>query len=179
MLVWSFIRKRQTAIHRHVKTIPDDVMEMLKRYSWPGNIRELENVIERALIHSTGDTLSLLDWDPEAQEIQPSGGGGATLMSVERAHIQQVLRECGWRINGLGDAAERLGLHPNTLRFRMKKLGIVRSESSRPRRLSAADSPRENTRPERHRLSFVSPPCDATGRVFRPGGLSRLTVGCD
>jgi transcriptional regulator with GAF, ATPase, and Fis domain len=52
-------------------------------------------------------------------------------MSVERAHIEGVLRDCGWRINGLGNAAERLGLHPNTLRFRMKKLGIVRREPAR------------------------------------------------
>jgi transcriptional regulator with GAF, ATPase, and Fis domain len=48
---------------------------------------------------------------------------------VERAHIQGVLRDCGWRINGMGNAAERLGLHPNTLRFRMKKLGIVRLDA--------------------------------------------------
>jgi transcriptional regulator with GAF, ATPase, and Fis domain len=54
-----------------------------------------------------------------------------SLVSVERAHIEGVLRECGWRINGFGNAAERLGLHPNTLRFRMKKLGIVRREPSR------------------------------------------------
>ncbi len=126
-LVWSIIQKRQRAIHRQVKRVPVEVMEQLQRHSWPGNIRELENVVERALIHSTGDTLTLLDWSPEAVEIQPSGG--TTLMSVERAHIQDVLRECGWKINGLGNAAERLGLHPNTLRFRMKKLGIVRNES--------------------------------------------------
>lgn len=135
VLVWSIIRKRQRAIHRQVKHVPTDVMEALQRHSWPGNIRELENVVERALIHSTGDTLTLLDWTPETSEIQPAEG--TTLMSVERAHIQEVLRECGWRINGLGNAAERLGLHPNTLRFRMKKLGIVRHESPQDgRRLS-------------------------------------------
>jgi formate hydrogenlyase transcriptional activator len=125
-LVWSIIRKRQRAIHRHVTEVPTDVMEALKRHSWPGNIRELENVVERALIHSQGDTLTLLDWSPETSELGPVDD--TTLESVERAHIQEVLRECGWKINGLGNAAERLGLHPNTLRFRMKKLGIVRRE---------------------------------------------------
>jgi len=125
-LVWSIIRKRQRAIHRQVKTVPPEVMEALQRHTWPGNIRELENVVERALIHSTGDTLTLLDWNLDQAEVQPVAG--TTLMSVERAHIEEVLRECGWRINGLGNAAERLGLHPNTLRFRMKKLGIVRRD---------------------------------------------------
>jgi transcriptional regulator with GAF, ATPase, and Fis domain len=56
---------------------------------------------------------------------------GDSLVYVERSHIEGVLRECGWRINGFGNAAERLGLHPNTLRFRMKKLGILRREPTR------------------------------------------------
>jgi formate hydrogenlyase transcriptional activator len=128
-LVWAIIRKRQRAIHRQIKTVPPELMEMLKRHSWPGNIRELENIVERALIHSPGDTLQLLDWTPESVNASPDEGG--TLKSVERAHIQEVLRECNWKINGLGNAAERLGLHPNTLRFRMKKLGIIRHPSIR------------------------------------------------
>src|SRR5262249_29683386 len=118
----------------------------LKCHAWPGNIRELENVVERALIHSTGDTLTLLDWSPEPWDALPIEG--TTLRSVERAHIQEVLRECGWKINGLGNAAERLGLHPNTLRFRMKKLGIVRRDPM----------------PDRRRLPSVSPP-EARGRA--------------
>jgi DNA-binding NtrC family response regulator len=85
------------------------------------------------LIHSTGDTLRLLEGSLDAPADPPVG---TTLMSVERAHIEDVLRDCGWRINGNGNAAERLGLHPNTLRFRMKKLGIVRHDPARdPRRL--------------------------------------------
>jgi DNA-binding NtrC family response regulator len=101
----------------------------LRRRQWAGNVRELENVIEGALIHSTGDTLTLLDDGMEVDE--PPHGDDTTLSSVERTHIQEVLRACGWRINGAGNAAERLGLHPNTLRFRMKKLGIVREHPSR------------------------------------------------
>ena len=124
-LVWFIIRKRQREMQRWIRNVPADVMDALQRYSWPGNVRELENVIERALIHSTDDTLRLLD---DAFEILaprvPADAG--TLSAVERTHIEDVLRECRWRINGVGNAAERLGLHPNTLRFRMKKLGIVR-----------------------------------------------------
>jgi transcriptional regulator with GAF, ATPase, and Fis domain len=127
-LVWFFIHKRQRAMHRAIKKVPAAVMETLKRHSWPGNIRELENVIERALIHSTGDTLVLLEDDLEATNLATPDT--TTLSSIERAHIEEVLRACGWRINGTGNAAERLGLHPNTLRFRMKKLGIIRGRST-------------------------------------------------
>jgi transcriptional regulator with GAF, ATPase, and Fis domain len=131
-LVWSIIHRRQHAIQRRVTTVPDEVMASLQRHSWPGNIRELENVVERALIHSTSDTLTLLD---ESVDLPASPVEGCTtLQSVERTHIEEVLRTCDGRINGLGNAAERLGLHPNTLRFRMKKLGIVRVESIAPRR---------------------------------------------
>jgi transcriptional regulator with GAF, ATPase, and Fis domain len=127
-LVWSIIHRRQGALRRNVTTIPGEAIKTLQQHSWPGNIRELENVVERALIHSTGDTLVLLDRNLETFDREPAAD---TLMSVERAHIEGVLRDCGWRINGLGNAAERLGLHPNTLRFRMKKLGIVRHEPAR------------------------------------------------
>jgi transcriptional regulator with GAF, ATPase, and Fis domain len=131
-LVWAIIRRRQSVLHRHITNVPDDVLDVLQRHSWPGNIRELENVIERALIHSTGESLVLREGSLEPTEALPETG--TTLMSVERAHIEEVLRECGWRINGIGNAAERLGLHPNTLRFRMKKLGIVRADARHPRR---------------------------------------------
>jgi formate hydrogenlyase transcriptional activator len=127
-LVWSIIHKRQKAVHRWIKRVPEDVMETLQRYDWPGNIRELENVVERALIHSTGDTLRLLD-DPVTRPDTAPHPDDASLSAVERLHIEEVLRACRGRINGPGNAAERLGLHPNTLRFRMKKLGIVRDPS--------------------------------------------------
>ena len=130
-LVWSIIRKRQRLTQRRIKRVPPPVMEQLQRRQWPGNVRELENVIERALIHTTGEVLTLLEEGVEISDPRPDEDG-TTLSSVERAHIQEVLRACGWRINGAGNAAERLGLHPNTLRFRMKKLGIVREGPSRP-----------------------------------------------
>jgi len=130
-LVWHIIHKRQRAIRHSVTSVPAHVMDALQNYSWPGNVRELENVIERALIHSPGGTLRLLDEGFEMPASRAPADAG-TLDAVERTHIEQVLRESRWRINGIGNAAERLGLHPNTLRFRMKKLGIVRDRSSRP-----------------------------------------------
>jgi transcriptional regulator with GAF, ATPase, and Fis domain len=123
-LAWFIIHKRQRAMHRSIKRVPEAVMQALQRYDWPGNVRELENVIERALIHSTGDTLRLLDEQLDPVGAVPPDG---TLTALERIHIDQVVVACGWRINGTGNAAERLGIHPNTLRFRMKKLGIVRN----------------------------------------------------
>ena len=88
-------------------------------------MRELENVIERAMIHSTGHTLSLDEYR-HSRRPRESARGVGTLEEMERRHIEGALRRSGWRINGPGNAAESLGIHPNTLRFRMKKLGIKR-----------------------------------------------------
>src|SRR5258705_3652065 len=130
-LVWSIIGKRQRLTQRRIKRVPPNVMEQLQRRQWPGNVRELENVIERALIHTTGDVLMLLEENVEVSGPRPDEDG-TTLSSIEPAHIQEVLRACGWPLNGAGNAPERLGPPPNTLRFRMKKLGIVREGPSRP-----------------------------------------------
>ena len=126
-LAWFFINRRQRALNRRFTRIPGAVMTALQEHAWPGNVRELENVIERAMIHSTGDTL-MLD-DGPGLKVWSSPHEGGTLQDVERRHIELALRRCGWRINGSGNAAEVLGLHPNTLRFRMKKLGIRRPVS--------------------------------------------------
>jgi formate hydrogenlyase transcriptional activator len=124
-LVWATIDRRQRAMRRSIARVPDDVMETLQQQTWPGNIRQLENVVERALIHSTGDTLVLVPG--EFDDLLPQEDDTTSLASIERTHIERILRECQGRINGPGNTAERLGLHPNTLRFRMKKLGIIRS----------------------------------------------------
>jgi len=126
-LMWFFINRRQRALERKITRVPAAVIEMLQRHSWPGNVRELENVIERAMIHSTSETLALDDAPGMPGAFAAAGTG--TLEAVERLHIESVLRRSDWRINGAGNAAERLGLHPNTLRFRMKKLGIRRPQA--------------------------------------------------
>jgi transcriptional regulator with GAF, ATPase, and Fis domain len=124
-LVWFFINRHQRELGRQITKVPQSVMDALQHHAWPGNIRELENVVERAMIASTGDTLQLdqpLEFHrPGAVPISDSDN----LDDVQRMHIETVLQRCNWRINGAGNAAERLGIHPNTLRFRMKKLGVA------------------------------------------------------
>jgi formate hydrogenlyase transcriptional activator len=129
LLVWYFVTRKRTTLGRAVTRIPDRAMTALQAYDWPGNIRELENVIERALILSPGDAL-LLDERTFAVPAKARGESGAwSLEDVERGHILKVLGECGWRIAGHGNAAERLGMNRSTLRSRMDKLGIERPQA--------------------------------------------------
>jgi transcriptional regulator with GAF, ATPase, and Fis domain len=124
-LVWFFIQQRQRKLGRQIKNVPSAVMAALQRYHWPGNVRELENIVERAMIRATGDTL-LLDEMFGVPIQQGTEESAVELNAVERTHIELILRECGGKINGRGNAAERLGIHPNSLRFRIKKLGVSR-----------------------------------------------------
>ena len=123
LLAWSFIAKHQHRFGKRIEEIPPASMDALMAYHWPGNVRELENVIERALILSESSKLELEGLGHSHAELP---GAGEVLADVERAHILSVLQECAWKVGGKGNAAERLGLHPNTLRFRMRKLGIAR-----------------------------------------------------
>ena len=124
-LVWFFIHAHQRELGRRITNVPPPVMDALQKHSWPGNVRELANVIERAVIATTGDALQLDGPPSGAGQSASVAGGSDRLDDVQRAHIETILQTCGWRINGRRNAAERLGLHPNTLRFRMKKLGIA------------------------------------------------------
>ena len=127
-LVWAFIRGHERELRRRITQVPPAVMQALQRYDWPGNTRELENVIERAMIRSTAGTLQLDAPLHAVSHVRPAAWGD-TLDAVQRCHIERVLRDCGGRIDGAGNAAVRLGLHPNTLRYRMMKLGIPRRET--------------------------------------------------
>ena len=102
-------------------------MARLREYSWPGNIRELINVMERSVISARGHSLRL-DWlnHPAIAEAEPTIY--FSMEDVERAHILKILRECKWKINGDNGAAVKLGLHPNTLRSRLKRLNITRAD---------------------------------------------------
>ncbi|NIS09072.1 MAG: Fis family transcriptional regulator, partial [Candidatus Dadabacteria bacterium] len=107
-------------------SISNDTLNRLSDYSWPGNIRELENIIERAVILSTGDTLeidnSLL---VSSQKLQADEGTGSTrIEDVEREHIIKVLSQTNWQVHGENGAAKILDINPSTLRTRMAKLGI-------------------------------------------------------
>jgi transcriptional regulator of acetoin/glycerol metabolism len=103
-------------------------MEALVAYNWPGNIRELQNVIERSAILSSGDTLIVQEvlGDFGVQNREPARSLTQDLEDVERANILRALEASGWKVKGEGNAASRLGINPNTLRSRMKKLGISR-----------------------------------------------------
>jgi DNA-binding NtrC family response regulator len=106
---------------RHIEKISAQSMNAMLRYSWPGNIRELRNLIEYSIIVSHDTTLMVnlpQDGDPERP--------GKSLDELQRVHIEKVLDQTGWRIRGEGGAAEILGIKESTLRFRMKKLGIER-----------------------------------------------------
>lgn len=120
-LVRFFIDKYSRRFGRRIETITKQDMAALKSYSWPGNIRELEHVIERAVITSEGAKLHIADrFEPLHIQADPN----KEMASVERQHIRRVLDDTGWRIEGPKGAAALLKLHPSTLRSRMKKLGI-------------------------------------------------------
>jgi len=123
VLTWELIHRRQHELGRRIQRVPESAMQALCRYPWPGNIRELGNVIERALILSPGEDL-LLDSFIASQSALPEISERAD--AAERSHFLQVLERCNWRIGGSGNAADCLGLNPSTLRSRLKKLGIVR-----------------------------------------------------
>jgi formate hydrogenlyase transcriptional activator len=101
-------------------------MNALTRYSWPGNIRELQNLVERAVILSPGNVLHVPLHDLKHRSASAITSSRQTLAETERAHILAVLEKTKWKLSGPNGAAERLGLSRSTLQFRMKKLGIVR-----------------------------------------------------
>jgi transcriptional regulator with GAF, ATPase, and Fis domain len=120
-----FANKYSKGSGKNFKKVPMKTINALQRYAWPGNIRELENLIERAVITSTDNRLQLeIPISPESIA-DPS----MNLSDVERSHILKVLRHSRWKIEGPNGAAEKLGLNPSTLRFRMKKLNVVRPSS--------------------------------------------------
>ena len=127
LLVRSFVQRFANRANKKVETISSSLMDALCRYDWPGNIRELQNVLERAVILSTAPVLDipLSDLHLASSTLSDLSSAG-TLNDAERRHIIAVLNETGWVLGGKNGAAERLGLKRPTLQFRMKKLGIIR-----------------------------------------------------
>jgi formate hydrogenlyase transcriptional activator len=150
LLVHFLVPRFAARVGVRIDSIGKATLERLSRYSWPGNVRELENVLERAVILSNGPTLEI---DPEVfasatatrsanagpptpstseSKGQEAAGAGPTpplesLESNTRNHILAALEQSGWVVEGPRGAAKILGLHPNTLRSRLKRLGIVRA----------------------------------------------------
>lgn len=129
LLVKHFCQKHEGKIGKKVSNVSDEVMNALLDYDWPGNIRELENIIERAMILSRNNTLEYGEWVP-SQKIPVSNGGHSVtrLDDIEKEHITDILKKTGWKVSGEKGAAKLLGLNATTLEARMKKLGIVREK---------------------------------------------------
>ena len=107
-------------------------MKALIEYDWPGNVRELENVIERSMILTTGTSLTLAESLHSASDRAGANRAGIVRLSsrteADRDTILVTLKACRWKVKGSGNAADRLGLKPSTLRYRMKVLGIQRPQ---------------------------------------------------
>ena len=144
LLAEVFLQEAGRQLGKSFEKIPNEMIKALQGYGWPGNVRELENVISRGVVTSIGAVLQLPDeWnsgvnldkrngtpksDPAALSNSPvvEPEAAATLRELKKAHILGVLHQVNWRIEGPKGAARILGLHPNTLRSRMHKLGIQR-----------------------------------------------------
>jgi PAS domain S-box-containing protein len=123
LLVWNFIRQFEKRMGKRIESVPKRSLAALQRYPWPGNARELRNVVEHAMIVSPGKTLVV---NPSTPVAAKRSSEKQSLQEVERQHILRVLEESGWRVAGKNGAAKILGLKPTTLEARMKKLGITR-----------------------------------------------------
>jgi formate hydrogenlyase transcriptional activator len=124
-LVWLFVDEFSRAFNKTIDAVSRKDMDALQRYSWPGNIRELRNVVERSMIIATSTRLNI------ALPARSEAAGSAVrrslkMVDVEKDHVRSVLESTGWRIRGAGGAAELLGLQPTTLETRMLKLGLSR-----------------------------------------------------
>ena len=122
LLVSRFVEEFSKTFGKRIDTISEKSLAALQQYTWPGNIRELRNIVERAMITATGQRLTI----PPPNVAATAGRHSTKLTDVEREHIRHVLDAAGWRIRGVGGAAERLGLKPTTLETRMAKLGLRR-----------------------------------------------------
>ena len=152
LLVRHFSEEYARRMNKKIETIPSETMKTLCRYSWPGNIRELQNVIERAVILSQGSTLNVPvgELTPDANAALPARGRGvrstirrpvrSILTDVDRDQIIQALNETGGLVGGPNGAASRLGLKRTTFITRMKKLGILPDEMSKSREASVTMS---------------------------------------
>jgi formate hydrogenlyase transcriptional activator len=134
LLVRHFAQEFSRRMNKKIDTIPSETLRSLARYYWPGNIRELQNVIERAVILSPGPVLrvSLSELKRPATNGKAGPSRSDTLEEAERKHVLSVLKETNWVLAGPNGAAARLGMKRSTLQYRMGKLGI-----SRPRAMAS------------------------------------------
>jgi formate hydrogenlyase transcriptional activator len=145
-LVEHFVRKFSARFGKPIDTIPHEVMESLKLHDWPGNIRELQNVIERAVVLCSGTVLRpALNQLMRVTKLE-SGSAARTLAAAERDHILEMLEQTNWLVGGQQGAAARLGLPRTTLIHKMRKFGIETRRSLRRRSFTNAPAPSTDTR---------------------------------
>jgi formate hydrogenlyase transcriptional activator len=125
VLVRYFTQHYAARMKKNIQTVPAKTLEVLSRYAWPGNIRELENLVERSVILTQGPDLQVPI--SELQSATLSADSPATLEDAEREQILRVLHETKWVVGGPAGAAARLGVKRTTLQSKMQKLGITRS----------------------------------------------------
>ena len=149
LLMRSFLNEFNVKMGKNITRISKDSLELLMRYHWPGNIRELRNVVEHAVIVSNGETLQVrLDKQPH-----PASTELLRLDQLESKHILEILEKTQWQIKGPNGAAHILGLNPSTLYSKMKKLGIHSSGKSRESRQKRTLAASESTQNEKRRSS--------------------------
>jgi len=128
LLVQHFVRKYEARLNKQIHIIPDEAVEAMMNYEWPGNIRELENFIERSVILSEGNRLRMPLGELKNSALVKQSESNGTLRDRERSHIIEALRQAGGVLSGPGGAAARLGLKRTTLQYKLQKLGISRHE---------------------------------------------------
>ncbi len=129
LLIKHFCQKHEGKIGKKISHVPDKVIDALISYDWPGNIRELENIMERAMILSRNGVLEYGEWIPTEKMPEPGAQNNtpaSRLEDVEKEHIIETLKKTSWKVSGEKGAAKILGLNATTLEARMKKLGIKR-----------------------------------------------------
>ena len=126
MLIRHFVEKCAIRLHKRIDVIPDEVVQAMMRWRWPGNIRELENFIERSVILSEGNRLSPPLDELRDEILRQSSESDGTLRDKEREHIIEILRQTRGALSGPAGAAARLGLKRTTLQYKMQRLGINR-----------------------------------------------------
>ena len=128
MLVEHFVDLQSKKLGKTITKVSKHSLDLMEKYEWPGNIRELKNIVHRAMITSKGTTLKI----EESMLVQINGNNNKTpkksLEDIEREYITKVLKECQWRIEGSRGAANILQVNPSTLRNRMNKLNISRPD---------------------------------------------------
>jgi transcriptional regulator with GAF, ATPase, and Fis domain len=126
LLVNYFISKFSKKLGKRIEGVSKNTLKLLLEYSWPGNIRELQNIIERAIVISDGPIVHVEE-SMLVENINLERYESEKLEDIERNHILRMLEQTKWAIEGKKGAANILGLHPSTLRARMRKLGIAKS----------------------------------------------------